>query len=268
MKKKNEINSKIEQMEKTEKENEKKNKVRYAPGRRGTAVGVTLTLCVGAVVGGYFLVKQLLDSSAANQTSNAPSQSYDEGSVLPSSAASTSDISIKYPAESTTIRDTGAISDSGAGTEPVEAVPGSQPGESSPDPGGDFPAGDSIILPDLGEDDIVIGFPDDYDVTIPSGTGGEDYVDDVDDNNFIDPFETTSSSRSTTATSHTAASSTATGGTTAASSTGSTSSQATTAKTTEATVPTFATTSYSYQWSVPDIDNPETFEGDIGDFFN
>ena len=41
-KKKDEIANKVDQLEKAEKSNAKNNKVKYGPGRRGVAVGVTV----------------------------------------------------------------------------------------------------------------------------------------------------------------------------------------------------------------------------------
>lgn len=82
MKKKGKIEEKIENIEKREKEISKENKVEYGPNRRGVAVGVTIGVCVCLAIGGYFLVKELVNSNAGDIVSNAP-ESYDSGSFAP-----------------------------------------------------------------------------------------------------------------------------------------------------------------------------------------
>lgn len=94
----------------------KENEERNGHGRRGVAVGVTVGLFAALAVGGYFLVNSLVNSDAANQTSNAPSQ----GSSAPENPAANDDSVPDSVPQSTTTRDTGAMTDSGAGVEPVE----------------------------------------------------------------------------------------------------------------------------------------------------
>lgn len=146
MKKKSDISKKVEELENAENKITKQDKIQYGPGRRGVMVGVTAGICAVLVVGGYFLVGNLVDLSNENQTSNAPETSYDSGSFIPGDVIHTSgneDTAVSDTSNSsdspdtdprrddpadTSSRDTGAITDPGNGGNPVESgiiVPGS-----------------------------------------------------------------------------------------------------------------------------------------------
>lgn len=238
MKKKDQITEKIDQLEKTEKSAEKKNKVDYGPGRRGVTVGVTLGLCAVLMVGGYFLVKTMIDNSTLDQTSNAPVQSYDSGVFTAGTASDTADTGISYPsgsnaqpdestsasqAQTTTTRDSGAMTDSGAGADPVEADPGRDP-----DNGGvSVPGGDDIVVGGIGGDtpDITLPTGGGYDVTVPSNTNSPSGSDPTDPADPVIPQTTPATTARTTATPATSAT---TAATSASSTTGRTSASSTT----------------------------------------
>lgn len=308
-KKKDEIANKVDQLEKAEKSNAKNNKVKYGPGRRGVAVGVTVGICAALAVGGYFLVDSLIDSSAENQTSNAPAQNYDSGSFAPGNSTGNSagnkdsiqnsdnsgadkdgspadsadgalpnggefpngnDISGGDPQstadgvpgshndsgtegnvpgdpanpsvpggvpQTTTTRDSGAMTDSGAGVDPVE-----------------MGAGGDIYVPS-GSDDITVGgSDDDHEITLPStnGTSGYEITEPSYPGNN-DPVYTTAGTTVTTART-----------------------SVTTTKTTAATTTTKSTTTRAGSgdnWAtlpeeIEEVIISETFEGSLSDFFH
>lgn len=271
MKKKDQITEKIEQLEKTEKSAEKKNKVDYGPGRRGVTVGVTLGLCAVLMVGGYFLVKTMIDNSTLDQTSNAPVQSYDSGVFTAGTASDTADTGISYPsgsnaqpdestsasqAHTTTTRDSGAMTDSGAGADPVETDPGRDP-----DNGGvSVPGGDDIVIGGIGGDtpDITLPTGGGYDVTVPSNTNSPSGVDPTDPADPVipatDPVVPPATSASTARTTATPATGATTAATSASSTTGGGSSS--------------TTSSSSRSSDVVYIDITTTVGRPLSDFFN
>lgn len=298
-KKKDEIKTKVDELEKTEQKSARQDKVKYGPGRRGVTVGVTVGACAVLVVGGYFLVGKLVDRSAENQTSNAPASSYDSGSFAPGGVSGSSgsaddnvsggnssdnsnnssiapdanndspndgeimtgadglpidapDADPNSPA-STSSRDTGALTDSGAGADPDEYDP-STPGWS----------GGSLIAPDFDNDIIP---PSDGEITMPTTSGWNITVPTT--GSYTDPDYTTSPSTSgtgswTTAAPHTTAGTTKTPSTTKATTKSPSTSKATTKSTTEST--TFSGNPALKPPTHIVIDG--TFEGNIDDFFD
>lgn len=297
-KKKDEIKTKVDELEKVEQKAARQDKIKYGPGRRGVTVGVTVGACAVLVVGGYFLVGKLVDRSAENQTSNAPASSYDSGSFAPGGVSGSSgsaddnvsggnhtdgnydnstdgvpgaddtlpngeiaatgadglpidnpDTDPSSPA-STSSRDTGALTDSGAGADPDEYDP-STPGWS----------GGSLIAPDFDNDIIP---PSDGEITMPTTSGWNITVPTT--GSYTDPEYTTSPYTSgsgswTTAAPHTSA------GTTKASTTKSTTKSPSTTKAT-----TKQTVKNDDPWAtlpdISDLGTIETFDGDLSDFFH
>lgn len=133
--KKDNISGKIQELEKKERKAEKENRVELRPQRRSVAVAATVVSCLAIAVGGYFLVGFLTDQSLLDQTSNAPSQSYDEGVFSPNASGSAAGSDNSQPAgdgtpqgdasqgEPSSTRDSGAMTNYGSGIEPTELDP-------------------------------------------------------------------------------------------------------------------------------------------------
>ncbi len=246
--KKNELKDKAEPVGTDPNENKSKNGHKRLMGIIAAAV-----LCAAAAVGVIFLVKSLTGTEPAGQTSGA-SHSYDDRKPTSEDTRDT----VTYSGEAAAIRDSGAITDSGADTEPEAAIPDSEPETEGAAAGSTA----SDVTDESSEDAIGISgeVSDEPDQTLDSGNGGGYDA----SGGSSEPAVTTGTTADTsqTAPADTTAPQTTTQTTAAPA-------EDTTPATQTTTASSAGTTSYYFFADVPELEHdPETFEGVIGDFFN